>query len=80
MEIKETGREMQRERKRETYKERVTITRFPRPRAIIYRLERSPRRERNVHEGGKDNIERGKGCCKKNVGGNERKRRENSSK
>ena len=32
MEIKETGREMQRERKRETYKERVTITRFPRPR------------------------------------------------
>lgn len=36
-----------------------------RSRAIIYRSLRSPRCRRNVHGGGKDNIEREKRGCKR---------------
>lgn len=43
----------------------VRVTIMARSRAIIYRSLRSPRCRRNVHEGGKDNIEREKRGCKR---------------
>lgn len=43
----------------------IRVTIMARSRAIIYRSLRSPRCRRNVHEGGKDNIEREKRGCKR---------------